>query len=180
MTQAKKPSKTKEERQQKKAATEDLELTVKETEEALEVRNNRAPQRASQKRTGIVVSNKAQKTITVSVLIRYQHRIYGKTLIQTKRYLAHDETETAMIGQIVTIEECAPYSKRKTWKLTEKPISVLSEETNAESNIEFFLRNNNPDEEPNRRSADFPFNTKGMRIKVNFQEVTDFEDLDSI
>ena len=44
-----------------------------------------------QERIGVVISNKAEKTITVAIQIRYQHPKYGKTLIKTKKYLAHDE-----------------------------------------------------------------------------------------
>lgn len=72
---------------------------------------------AKKQRIGIIVSNKAQKTITVAVQIRYQHKKYGKTLIQTKRYLTHDENETGNPGDIVMIEETRPLSKHKSWQL---------------------------------------------------------------
>jgi small subunit ribosomal protein S17 len=70
-------------------------------------------------RLGIVVSNKTEKTIIVAVQIRYQHPKYGKTLIQTKRYMAHDEKNTCKSGDIVLIEESRPFSKNKKWILKE-------------------------------------------------------------
>ena len=71
---------------------------------------------------GIVISNQMQKTIVVRVENRYSHPIYSKTLIKTKKYLAHDELETCNIGDQVLVEECRPLSKKKRWKL----IKVLS------------------------------------------------------
>jgi small subunit ribosomal protein S17 len=74
---------------------------------------------AKKERVGIVVSNKAEKTITVAIQIRYQHPKYGKTLIQTKRYMAHDEKNSSKAGDIVLIEESRPFSKNKKWILKE-------------------------------------------------------------
>lgn len=71
---------------------------------------------------GIVVSDKMNKTVVVQVENRYAHPIYSKTLIKTKKYLAHDELEKANIGDQVLVEECRPLSKRKRWKL----IKILS------------------------------------------------------
>lgn len=71
---------------------------------------------------GIVISNKMQKTIVVKVENKYPHPIYAKTLIKTKKYLAHDEFEESNIGDQVLVEECRPLSKRKCWKL----IKILS------------------------------------------------------
>jgi small subunit ribosomal protein S17 len=70
-------------------------------------------------RIGIVVSNKAEKTITVAIQIRYQHPKYGKTLIKTKRYLAHDEENKCQSGDVVLIEESPPFSRHKKWSLKE-------------------------------------------------------------
>jgi small subunit ribosomal protein S17 len=72
---------------------------------------------AKKQRIGIVVSNKAQKTIVVAVQIRYQHPKYGKILVQTKRYLTHDEENLGNPGDLVVIEESRPISKLKAWKL---------------------------------------------------------------
>ena len=74
---------------------------------------------AKKERIGIVVSNKAEKTITVAIQIRYQHPKYGKTLIKTKRYMAHDEKNECKSGDIVLIQESRPFSKNKKWTLKE-------------------------------------------------------------
>ena len=74
---------------------------------------------------GIVVSNKMNKTIVVKVENRYPHPIYSKTLVKTKKYLAHDELEQCSIGDQVLLHECRPLSKRKCWKLV-KVISKSS------------------------------------------------------
>ena len=70
-------------------------------------------------RIGIVVSNKAEKTIIVAVQTRYQHPKYGKTLVKTKRYMAHDEENSCKSGDVVLLEESAPLSSNKKWKLKE-------------------------------------------------------------
>lgn len=66
---------------------------------------------------GTVISNKMQKTIVVKVENRYSHPIYSKTLVKTKKYLAHDPAEQCNIGDQVLVEECRPLSKKKRWKL---------------------------------------------------------------
>ena len=71
---------------------------------------------------GVVVSNKMQKTIVVKVENRYPHPIYSKTMLRSKRYLAHDELEQCHIGDQVLVQECRPLSKRKRWKL----VKILS------------------------------------------------------
>ena len=68
---------------------------------------------------GIVISDKMNKTVVVEIENRYSHPIYSKTLIKTKKYLAHDELEEANIGDQVLVQECRPLSKRKRWKLME-------------------------------------------------------------
>lgn len=69
-------------------------------------------------RVGIVVSNKMNKTIVVEVESRFPHPIYSKTMVKTKRYLAHDENEQCNIGDEVLVHETRPLSKRKRWTLT--------------------------------------------------------------
>ena len=71
---------------------------------------------------GIVVSNKMQKTIVVKVESRYSHPIYSKTMVKTKKYVAHDESGQCNIGDQVLVQETRPLSKRKRWKL----VKVLS------------------------------------------------------
>lgn len=70
-------------------------------------------------RIGVVVSNKPLKTIIVAIQTRYQHPKYKKILIKTKRYMAHDELNQGKAGDIVLLEESAPYSRNKKWKLKE-------------------------------------------------------------
>ena len=69
--------------------------------------------------TGVVVSDKPNKTIVVSVQTRYQHPKYGKILLKTKRYMAHDEENQCISGDIVLLEESRPLSKNKKWRLKE-------------------------------------------------------------
>ena len=70
-------------------------------------------------RVGIVVSDKAEKTIVVAIQMRYQHPKYGKILIKTKRYMAHDENNQCKSGDLVLLEESAPFSRNKKWNLKE-------------------------------------------------------------
>lgn len=68
---------------------------------------------------GEVVSDKMNKTIVVKVFRRVQHARYGKFLRRSTIYKAHDETNTAKIGDLVRIFETRPLSKTKRWKLIE-------------------------------------------------------------
>lgn len=68
---------------------------------------------------GQVTSNKADKTVTVSVERLIMHPVYKKYYKKSKKYLAHDEENTCGVGDTVVIQECAPMSKRKTWKVLE-------------------------------------------------------------
>jgi len=68
-------------------------------------------------RIGIVASNKTEKTIIVVIQTRYQHPKYGKTVLKTKRYMAHDEENSCKPGDIVLLEESSPISRHKKWKL---------------------------------------------------------------
>lgn len=67
--------------------------------------------------SGIVTSDKADKTITVTVTSRETHPIYGKQYTVTRKYAAHDEKNEAKIGDKVVISEARPFSKRKSFKL---------------------------------------------------------------
>lgn len=67
--------------------------------------------------TGIVTSDAADKTITVSVTSRETHPIYGKQYTVTRKYAAHDENNEAKVGDKVVISESRPISKRKSFKL---------------------------------------------------------------
>jgi len=70
-------------------------------------------------RIGKVVSNKMQKTITVAVDRKVKHPIYGKFVNRTTKFKAHDEQNTAGIGDTVRIMETRPLSKDKRWRLVE-------------------------------------------------------------
>ncbi len=70
-------------------------------------------------RTGVVSSNKMDKTITVAVERRVKHPIYGKFVKKTTKFHAHDEKNECAIGDIVKIMESRPLSKTKRWRLVE-------------------------------------------------------------
>lgn len=70
-------------------------------------------------RIGKVVSNKMQKTITVAVDRKVKHAIYGKFVNRTTKFKAHDEENTAGVGDTVRIMETRPLSKDKRWRLIE-------------------------------------------------------------
>lgn len=70
-------------------------------------------------RTGLVVSNKMEKSITVVVETKEKHPIYGKFLKSTKKFIAHDENNDCNIGDSVKIAETRPLSKSKRWRLVE-------------------------------------------------------------
>jgi len=76
-----------------------------------------AEAKASRQVTGKVVSNKMQKTITVSVERLVKHPTYGKYVRRTTKLLAHDENGESREGDVVAIEECRPLSRRKSWRL---------------------------------------------------------------
>lgn len=64
---------------------------------------------------GVVVSNKADKTVTVKVERRVTHPVYKKIVRKSKKYSAHDEQNRCQIGDVVRIEESRPISKTKSW-----------------------------------------------------------------
>jgi small subunit ribosomal protein S17 len=70
-------------------------------------------------RSGIVVSNKADKTVVVKVERKFQHPLYNRTVKQSKKFMAHDETNACQIGDVVRIVESRPLSKRKRWMVLE-------------------------------------------------------------
>lgn len=70
-------------------------------------------------RTGKVVSDRMDKTITVAVDRQIKHPIYGKFITKTTKYLAHDEENDAKTGDVVQIMSTRPLSKRKTWRLVD-------------------------------------------------------------
>jgi len=69
-------------------------------------------------RTGVVVSDKMQKTVTVTLTRRFAHPLYGKQVVRTKHVHAHDE-QGAKAGDTVRIMETRPLSKTKRWRVVE-------------------------------------------------------------
>ena len=67
---------------------------------------------------GRVVSNKMEKTVTVLVERRVKHPLYGKYIVKSNKYHAHDETNAVNEGDIVEIAESRPLSRTKTWAVT--------------------------------------------------------------
>ena len=70
-------------------------------------------------REGIVVSNKMNKTIVISIVERVRHPRYSKFVQRTKKLYAHDEANDAQIGDRVRVMETRPMSKQKRWRLVE-------------------------------------------------------------
>lgn len=70
-------------------------------------------------KTGVVSSNKMDKTITVAVERKVKHPIYGKFVKKTTRFHAHDEKNECTVGDVVKIMESRPLSKTKRWRLVE-------------------------------------------------------------
>lgn len=87
--------------------------------------------------TGVVISDKADKTITVKVERKVRHPLYGKIMKRTTKVHAHDESNDASIGDIVTVKECRPISKSKTWVLvTNQEMESTRTATNDEEALE--------------------------------------------
>ena len=70
--------------------------------------------------TGQIVSDKTDKTVVVKVERKVKHPLYGKIIRRSKKYHAHDEGNEFKAGEIVRIEEIAPISKLKTWKVLDR------------------------------------------------------------
>ncbi|MBW8770818.1 MAG: 30S ribosomal protein S17 [Gemmatimonadetes bacterium] len=74
---------------------------------------------ARKSRTGLVVSDKMEKTVVVAIERRVAHPVYGKMVTRTKRLKAHDEENSAKVGDTVRIVETRPLSKDKRWRVVE-------------------------------------------------------------
>ncbi len=81
----------------------------------MEERNRR------KERTGVVVSNKMQKSIVVAIERKVKHPMYGKFTKKTTKFMAHDENQECNIGDVVKIMETRPLSANKRWRL----VSIL-------------------------------------------------------
>jgi small subunit ribosomal protein S17 len=75
--------------------------------------------KSRKQRVGVVTSDKAQKTVTVTVERKKSHPLYGKQYRWTKRYHAHDEKDECRVGDVVRIQETRPLSKTKRWRVVE-------------------------------------------------------------
>jgi small subunit ribosomal protein S17 len=69
--------------------------------------------------TGKVVSNKMDKTVSVSIERKVKHPLYGKYLRRSTKFMVHDEDNACNEGDVITIAECKPLSKNKSWRLVE-------------------------------------------------------------
>ena len=80
----------------------------------VEQRNNRKV------RSGVVVGNRSDKTVTVLVERQFAHPLYTKQIKRTRKYQAHDESNECQIGDMVRIMETRPLSKTKRWRVLER------------------------------------------------------------
>lgn len=81
--------------------------------------------------SGVVTSDKADKTITVRIERKVKHPLYGKVMKRATKVHAHDENNSASIGDVVTVKECRPISKNKTWVLVQENVTENANEANA-------------------------------------------------
>ncbi len=87
--------------------------------------------------TGVIVSDKGDKTVVVNVERKVKHPLYGKIIRRSKKYHAHDEANEFKAGETVRIEETKPLSKLKTWKVIDRvnaratPVEVVIDEPAA-------------------------------------------------
>ena len=70
-------------------------------------------------RTGIVVSDKMDKTIVVAIKTKVRHPLYGKMVNRTRRFKVHDEENQCAVGDVIRVMETRPLSKDKHWRLVE-------------------------------------------------------------
>ena len=87
--------------------------------EMTEATEKNTARNARKTRVGLVVSDKMEKTVVVSIERRVQHPVYGKMIRRTKKLKAHDEANDAKTGDTVRIMETRPMSKDKRWRVVE-------------------------------------------------------------
>jgi small subunit ribosomal protein S17 len=80
---------------------------------------------------GVVVSDKADKTVIVRVDRRVQHPVYKKYVVRSKRFMAHDATNRFKVGDVVRIRECRPLSSRKRWEVIASGAEALPDQAPA-------------------------------------------------
>ena len=122
--------------------------------------------------TGTVVSDKADKTVVVRVERRVKHPLYGKIIRLSKKYHAHDAANEFHVGEIVRIEECAPVSKLKSWKVVDRigtakvgAVEIDEPEIVAPSEPEAPKAAEKPAEKPAEEVAEKPAK-KGKKTKT--------------
>ena len=81
--------------------------------------------------SGVVTSDKADKTITVRIERKAKHPLYGKVMKRATKVHANDENNSASIGDVVTVKECRPISKNKTWVLVQENVAANANEANT-------------------------------------------------
>ena len=79
-------------------------------------------------RRGVVTKNRMDKTLVVEVERKFRHPLYGKVMRAKKKYYVHDEKNEAEVGDIVSITETRPLSKKKRWRLAEIVRHTAAEE----------------------------------------------------
>ncbi len=107
----------------------------------------------SKKIIGTVTSDKADKTIVISVISRQTHPVYGKQYSVTRKYVAHDEDNAAKKGDRVEIAECRPMSKTKSWKL-ERVIEAGHAEVELQDEEEVVAKKSVPQEKGDAKLHD--------------------------
>ena len=93
--------------------------TIKTASEATQASATQTPESRRNEKVGEVVSTKMQKTIVVEVEMRKAHPKYKRVMKTNKKFYAHDEQNTARVGDMVRIRETRPLSKLKRWSLEE-------------------------------------------------------------
>ena len=104
--------------------------------------------------TGTVVSDKGEKTVVVRVERRVKHPLYGKIIKLSKKYHAHDAANEFHVGEVVRIEECAPISKLKTWKVVDR-IGVAKAQKSDIADVEALTPQSEPSQ-PAEEKAEKP------------------------
>ena len=104
--------------------------------------------------TGTVVSDKGEKTIVVRVERRVKHPLYGKIIKLSKKYHAHDAANEFHVGEVVRIDECAPISKLKTWKVVDR-IGVAKAQKSDIADVEALTPQSEPSQ-PAEEKAEKP------------------------
>lgn len=84
-----------------------------------EQRANETARRRRKLRTGVVVSDRMEKTVVVRIATQVRHPLYGKTVRRSTKLQAHDEAQEARVGDTVRLMETRPLSKTKRWRVVE-------------------------------------------------------------